>query len=195
LILDFLQAKACATDRAGACALLCAVVFLSCIGSVAAHELGAIRVLAEFKRDGTYTVDCIVDREHLSPGFGARARYPPKAGRIRGVRKEDETSIGQLLSEVADRVRLDFDGRRQAPKLEWIHPDATAAEVTLRLSGAIPRGAAMFAFANDAKIGSYLLTVITEGVDEVRRQWQEGGEEGLAVVLRAGLAPPNPTGR
>jgi hypothetical protein len=37
--------------------------------------------------------------------------------------------------------------------------------------------------------------VITEGVDEVRRQWQEGGEEGLAVVLRAGLAPPNPTGR
>jgi hypothetical protein len=174
---------------------LLAAGLLLCIGSVAAHELGAIRVLAEFKKDGAYTVDCIVDREHLPPGFGARARYPPKAGRIRGVRKQDEASIGRMLSEVADSVRLEFDGRLQAPKLEWLDPDPAAAEIILRLSGTIPRGVAMFAFANDAKIGTYLLTVITEGSDEVRRQWQEGGEEGLAVVVRAGLVPPVSTGR
>jgi hypothetical protein len=67
--------------------------------------------------------------------------------------------------------------------------------VTLRLSGAIPRGAALFAFANDAKIGTYLLTVLTEGSDEVRRQWQEGGEEGLAVLVRTALAPAGATER
>jgi hypothetical protein len=167
--------------------VLSAAALLLCVGSFA-HELGAIRVLAEFKKDGTYTVDCIVDREHLPPEFGAGARYPPKAGRIRGVRKENEASIGRLLSEVADRVRVEFDGRRRAPKLEWIEPNAEAAELILRLSGRVPRGAAMFAFANEAKIGTFLLTVITEGSSEVRRQWQEGGEEGLAVVLQAG--PP-----
>lgn len=175
--------------------MVLAAAFLLGVGSSAAHELGAIRVLAELKRDGTYTVDCIVDREHLPPEFAAGARYPPKAGRIRAVRKQDEASIGRLLSEVADHVRLEFDGRRQAPKLEWIHPDPAAAEVTLRLSGAIPRGAAMFAFANDEKIGTYLLTVLTEGSDEVRRQWQEGGEEGLAVLVRTGLAPAGATER
>lgn len=166
-----------------------AAAFFGCIGSVGAHELGAVRVLAEFKKDGAFTVDCIVDREHLPPGFGARAHYPPKAGRIRGVRKQDEASIGRMLSEVADSVRLEFDGRRQAPKLEWLDPDPAAAEIILRLSGTIPRGATMFAFANDAKIGTYLLTVLTEGSSDVRRQWQEGGEDGLAVIVKPRLAP------
>ena len=174
--------------RIRACPLLAA--FLLSLGSIAAHELGAIRVVAEFKKDGSYTVDCIVDREHLPPEFGSRARYPPKAGRIRGMRKEDEASIGRLLSEVADHVRVEFDGRRQSPKLEWIHPDPAAAEVTLRLSGATPRGASLFEFSNDAKIGTYLLTVIAEGTDEPIRQWQVGGEEGLAVVLKASVVPP-----
>ena len=87
-------------------------------------------------------------------------------------------------------MRVEFDGKRQSPRLEWIHPDAAAAEVTLRLSGATPRGASLFAFANDAKIGTYLLTVIAEGVEDVIRQWQEGGEEGLAVVLKASVVPP-----
>lgn len=170
-------------------------MFLVSLGSLAAHELGAIRVLAELKKDGTYTVDCIVDREHLPPDFAARARYPPKAGRIRGIRRQDEASIGRLLSAVADRVRLEFDGKLQRPrKLEWVDPDPMAAEVILRLSGAIPRGASLFAFANDARIGTYLLTVIRDGSETVR-QWQEGGEDGLAVVLRTDFVPSTATAR
>lgn len=156
-----------------------------------AHELGAIRVVAEFKKDGTYTVDCIVDREHLPPGFSSRARYPPQAGSIRGVGREDEAGLGRLLAAVADHVHVDFDGREQRLRLEWIRPDPGAAEATLRLSGEIPGGAAMFAFSNDAKIGSYLLTVRTEGVERAERQWQEGGAQGLAVVLKARVAPPS----
>lgn len=167
-----------------------AVALLFCMGRGFAHELGSIRVVAELRKDGTYAVDCIVDREHLPPGFASRAPYPPKAGAIRGVRPQDEAGLGRLLSEVADHVRVEFDGERQKPDLEWIHPDPAAAEVTLRLSGAIPGGAAMFAFSNDARIGSYLLTVRTEGVESAQRQWQEGGEEGLAVVLKADVVPP-----
>ena len=30
----------------------------------------------------------------------------------------------------------------------------------------------------------------TEGVERAQRQWQEGGEEGLAVVLKADVVPP-----
>ena len=169
---------------------LFAGALLLAAGEAAAHELGSIRVVTEFKKDGTYTVDCIIDREHLPPGFASRARYPPRAGRIRGVRPEDEAGIGRLLSEVADHVHVEFDGKPEKLDLEWVHPDPAAAELTLRHSGAIPGGAAMFAFANDAKIGSYLLTVRTEGVAEAHRQWQEGGEEGMAVVLKAEVVPP-----
>jgi hypothetical protein len=171
-------------------AVLIAGALLVAANVAFAHELGAIRVVAEFKKDGTYTVDCIVDREHLPPGFASQARYPPRAGRIRGVRREDEAGIGRLLSEVADRVHVEFEGRPEKPALEWLHPDPAGAEVTLRLSGAIPGGATLFAFSNDAKIGSYLLTVRTEGVEQAQRQWQEGGEAGLAVVLNARVVPP-----
>jgi len=157
---------------------------------VLAHELGTIRVNAEFRKDGTYAVDCVVDREHLPPGFASEARYPPKAGRIRGVRRQDEAVVGRLLAEVADHVHVTFDGREERPSLEWVRPDPDAAELTLRLSGEVPPGASLFAFSNDRKLGSYLLTVRTEGVAEAHRQWQEGGEEGLAVVLAARVVPP-----
>jgi hydrogenase/urease accessory protein HupE len=165
-------------------------LWLALTATAFAHELGTIRVNAEFRRDGTYAVDCVVDREHLPPGFASEARYPPKAGRIRGVRPEDEAGIGRLLAEVADHVHVTFDGAEQNPGLEWFSPDPDAAELTLRLSGAIPAGASLFAVSNDRKLGSYLLTVRTEGVAEAHRQWQEGGEEGLAVVLSARVVPP-----
>jgi len=166
------------------------ILWLALTGLASAHELGTIRVNAEFRKDGTYAVDCVIDREHLPPGFASEARYPPKAGRIRGVRPEDEAGVGRLLAEVADHVHVTFDGAEQKPGFEWVSPDPDAAELTLRLSGSIPAGASLFAVSNDRKLGSYLLTVRTEGVEEAHRQWQEGGEEGLAVVLAARVVPP-----
>jgi HupE / UreJ protein len=171
--------------------LLVAAILIVCAArGASAHELGSIRVVAEFKKDGTYAVDCIVDREHLPPNFASRANYPPKGGPIRGVRSEDEANVGRLLAEVADHVHIEFDGQPMKPRLDWVRPDSAAAELTLRLSGSIPGGVTMFAFGNDSKIGSYLLTVRTEGVEQPQRQWQEGGEEGLAVVLKAEVVPP-----
>src|SRR5215831_14611207 len=98
--------------------------------TVSAHELGTIRVNAEFRRDGTYAVDCVVDREHLPPGFAGEAHYPPKVGPIRGVRPEDESGVGRLLAEVADHVHVAFDGIEQKPGREWLDPDPDAAELT-----------------------------------------------------------------
>ena len=163
---------------------------LCLVPRAAAHELGAVRVVAEFRKDGTYEIDCIVDREHLATGFASGARYPPRAGRIAGVPPGDGEEAGRLLAAVADSVHVLFDGREEKPLLTWLRPDPAAAELTLRLSGSVPGGAALFAFTNDAKIGTYLLTVRTEGVEEAKRQWQEAGEEGLAVVLSDGVVPP-----
>src|SRR5437763_12795128 len=41
-----------------------------------AHELGTLRTTVTFEKQGRYTADIIVDREHLPPGFSASA---PKA--------------------------------------------------------------------------------------------------------------------
>ena len=157
--------------------------------AAAAHEMGAVRAYAEFKKDGTYAVDCIIDREHLPAGFSAGARYPPGAGAIAGVGKADEAGIGRLLAQVADQVHVVFDGVDARPELRWVDPNPAAAELILRLSGRTPPRTALFGFSNDARLGTYLLTVQTEGAPEPLRQWQQGGEESFAITLPAAVVP------
>jgi hypothetical protein len=154
-----------------------------------AHELGAVRVVARFHRNGTWAVDCIIDREHLSQAFAEAASYPPRAGPIRGLRPSDEATLGRLLARVADAVHVEFDGVDARPALAWIGRDPAAAETTLRLTGATPAGAVMFAFTNDARIGTYLLSVYTEGEPQPERRWQTGGEGSDGVMLRSQVVP------
>src|SRR5438105_1034308 len=58
---------------------LAALVLYAFLAAAAAraHELGTIRVVARFHRDGAFAIDAIVDRQHLPPGFGTAARIDP----------------------------------------------------------------------------------------------------------------------
>jgi hydrogenase/urease accessory protein HupE len=157
-------------------------------GAAAAHELGTIRTNAFFQKSGEYRVRVFIDREHLPPGFASTAA-PPRIP-IRGVKWDPADGASRILAEVLNHSRIAFDGRSVEPQAEWEGSDLAAAEIVLTLTGAIPAGARTFTWSNDLKLGSYLLTLRTEGEENPERVWREGGDEGRPFVLKAAVSPP-----
>ncbi len=153
-----------------------------------AHELGTIRTYATFQKGGEYEVRVFIDREHLPPGF-ASSPAPPRIP-IRGLQWDPGDKAGRILSEVLNHSRIAFDGRAVEPRAAWENPDPAAAELVLRMTGTIPGGAKTFTWSNSLKLGSYLLTLRTEGEDSPERVWAEGGEESRPFILKATVVPP-----
>jgi len=156
--------------------------------AVCGHELGTIRTTATFHRDATYRVDVTIDREHLPPGFATSAG-PPRIP-VRGLEWSAADPAARILAEVLNHSRIAFDGRTVEPRAAWENPDPAAAELVLRLTGPIPGGARAFAWSNSLKLGSYLLTLRTEGEENPERVWMEGGEKGRPFLLKAEVVPP-----
>jgi len=156
--------------------------------AVSAHELGTIRTYATFEKGGTYRVEVIIDREHLPPGFSAEAA--PAKTRIRGLSPEVASeNAGKVLSHVFNHSRILFDGKDMHFDAEWSNPDPASAELVLALRGEIPGGAKTFTWVNSLKLGSYLLTISTEGESGRSRQWVEG-EPSRPFLLKAEIVPP-----
>jgi hydrogenase/urease accessory protein HupE len=154
-----------------------------------AHELGTIRTYADFQRDGTFRIEVFVDREHLPPGFAASAAVSRRP--IRGLLASLEAApIGKILAEVANHSAVLFDGRAVEPELAWENPDPALAEPILLFAGSVPAGARVFVWKNTLSIGSYLLTIHTEGEETPARQWVEGGSPSAPFPLHASVVPP-----
>lgn len=158
-----------------------------------AHELGTIRTFADFRSDGTYRIEVRIDREHLPPGFAAAPTptVPPIRGLAPGL---TASSAGRILGEVANGCEVRFDGRLAQPRLEWLHPDPAAAELVLSLTGPIPAGTRGFTWKNSLSLGSYLLTLRTEGEPDAARVWMEGGRQSEPFPLKKEIVPPTPGG-
>ncbi|MDQ2970000.1 MAG: HupE/UreJ family protein [Acidobacteriota bacterium] len=162
------------------------------VSPLVAHELGTIRTTVSFAKNGTYAVEITIDREHLPPGFGAGARLPTRFGPIGGLPKSlDPAAIGALAA-VANASQPLFDGMPVSPEsVELASSGRPEAEWKLRLSGPIPGGARAFAWSSRARLGSYLLTLGTEGEEVPVRVWLEGGETSAPVALHAAVVPPS----
>lgn len=173
---------------------LLALLLLAFPAAAAAHELGTIRVSAELRKDGTFEIDAIVDRQHLPPGFGASGRIDPRFGKIDGLTPELEARVGGLIADSINGVHVAFDGREVAPRVAVVRPEggvsvAEAPELKLRLSGAIPGGARTFTWRNDVKLGTYMLAIRTEGQEAIARQWIEGPAESEPFRLKSEIVP------
>lgn len=94
------------------------------------------------------------------------------------------------MAEVVAGSEVFFDGRRASPEVEWAGTDPEASELTVGFSGAIPGGAKTFVWSNALPLGSYLLTIRTEGQPEPARQWLEAGEASRPFTLDARVVPP-----
>jgi hypothetical protein len=168
---------------------LAAACLLAAAGAASAHELGTIRTYATFFKDGHYEVEVFVDREHLPPGFASTAS--PSRIVIRGLGAWDSgDKVGRILAEVVNHSRIAFDGAPVDPRVEWLDADRNAPELVLRFSGAMPAGAKTFTWASSLRVGTYLLTVQTQG-EQPERAWMEDGGTSKPFALKAQAAPPS----
>ncbi|HEY6147720.1 MAG TPA: HupE/UreJ family protein [Thermoanaerobaculia bacterium] len=168
----------------GAAALL---ALLGPIFGAKAHELGTIRTYADFSSAGSYRIEVFIDREHLPPGFAALPVRPVRP--IRNLPPGDSPAE-RILAEVLNHSRVEFDARAVLPAAEWADRDPAAAELVLRLTGSVPPGAHAFTWSNSLRLGSYLLTISTEGEAAPVREWMEGGETSKPFPLAARVVPP-----
>lgn len=172
-----------------------ALLLALCPGSAQSHELGTIRVTVRFRKGGAYEIAAIVDREHLPPGFGASATIDPQVGKIENLTPDLEARIGSLVAASINGVRIAFDGKSVFPAVALVLPEggaaavANASELTLQFSGEIPGGSKTFRWSNAVKLGTYLLTIRTEGVEQAARQWVEGPAESEPFVLKSEIVP------
>ena len=180
--------------RSGRFCLL-ALVLVGSAAATTAHELGTIRTNAAFRRDGAFVVELIVDREHLPPGFGARV--PANAPAIGGMTPFLEKKVGGIAGQAVAGARPSFDGKPVAGRIALGRlPGATdasvaeGAELRLLLTGRVPPGAKTFTWSNGVRLGTYMLTLETEGQENVERQWLENGKESAPFRLASTIVPP-----
>jgi len=147
--------------------LLVAVVFVAALlaSPLLAHELGMVQVEATFQKDGTYVVDLLVDREHLSPGI---------------------TPAGIEKAAV-----LAFDGRhvRPAPAEVTNGVNGKPNMTRIRLRGRTPSGVSRFTFADEAIEGYFVLALRNEGQAEARTQWLESFKTSEPFPLDRAVVP------
>jgi hydrogenase/urease accessory protein HupE len=131
---------------------------------LAAHELGLAQVNATFKRDGTYIVDLIVDREHLEQPSD--------------------------LVAISNAARLRFDGRQVAPANQEVTNgiDGKPNITRIRLTGKTPAQVSRFTFADDAISGYFVVTLRSEG-REPSTQWVENGKASTPFLLDGDVVP------
>ena len=156
----------------------------------AAHELGTIRTTATFRRDGTYDVLVVIDREHLPSAFGAAGGVATRYGTIRGLPAALPGRAVSIMAEVINDSAIAFDGRPAAPRVQWVEGDVASAELSVRLTGRTPAAAQTFTWSNFARLGSYLLTVRFEGDENPVREWMEGGQTSRPFSLAQAVVPP-----
>lgn len=144
--------------------LLTLVLSLAATTPLFAHELGLAQVEATFRRDGTYVVDLLVDREHL-----------------------EQPADLERISELA---RLLFDGRRVLPaKREVTNGVDGKPNITrIRLTGKTPMQVSQFTFADAAISGYFVVTLRSEGRTQ-SAQWVEQGKVSAPFLLDRDVVP------
>jgi hypothetical protein len=138
-----------------------------------AHELGMVQVEATFKKDGTYDVDLLVDREHL-PLQASGAAMPPDA----------------FLRSIESSAVISFDEKPAGHGIPQLTTVEGKANVTrLRLTGRTPTAVSRFTFADNAIMGFFVIKLRSEGREGTITQWVDGGKASPPYPLDRAVVP------
>ena len=138
-----------------------------------AHELGMVQVEATFKKDGTYDVDLLVDREHI-PLQVSGAAVPPDV----------------FLRGIESSAVLSFDGKpagHGSPQVSTVEgkPNVTR----LRMTGRTPIAVSRFTFADKAIMGFFVINLRSEGRKGMVTQWVDGATASPPYPLDRAVVP------
>ena len=159
-----------------------------------AHELGTTRVALSFGEDRTFRVDIETDAAALIEKLERTARRD-------GQPLETALSERLLRLEAVFRqgFNLSIDGLRLAPAIDYVvdaAEDASAAGVTIRVTGNLPPRAGTLTWAYSWTFTAYAFTVVGRSGDEAAVEWLEAWQTSVPVAVdvpsdsggRAGVA-------
>ena len=133
-------------------------------GEATAHGLGAMKVTADFSKDGGYRIEAVLDLEHLPAGIGNR---------------------DEVTHRLRDDSRVAFDGVEVALHAEPGAPGPhSPSVVSVRFAGTVPAGAKTFTWRHGLVPGPYLLGVRHEEDGEPTWLWVEGPAASEPYPLR-----------
>jgi len=169
----------------------CAVVVaLLCGAAVRAHEIGTTRVSVLFQDGRTYDVEIVTDAaalvEKLEASAGRSSPTDISPARLQSLLTGFDETFRQ-------RVKLAFDASTVRPAIAYsVSPGADAASaavVTIRLTGQIPSDACHFTWTYAWTFASYAMTVRSDASENPATEWLEGGQSSAPFALTA-PAPP-----
>jgi hypothetical protein len=141
--------------------LVAAPLLCLCFGvPLSAHEIGLVQVKVAFAADSTFTIDIPVDPittyERLVVAEGMvlpEGQTPLEVARV---------GIQERAPEIVKKIRVIFDDQPVPATLSYVEqaPLPTGPLALLRLSGAIPEGAATFRFQYRLIFTRYALQIL-----------------------------------
>jgi hypothetical protein len=100
--------------------------------------MGAMQILCTFAANGSYTVEVLVDREHLP---------------FRMARMPAQEFAAAFLQE----SRFRFDDQPHTPRLDALLQGSQPNQFLVRLQGTVPRRSSTFAFSSRLDVNEYFL--------------------------------------
>jgi hypothetical protein len=138
-----------------------------------AHELGLVQVEATFRKDGTYVVDLLVDREHLPLQVSGMAASPEV-----------------FLRSIEKSAVIAFDGKPAPHESAVISLVKGKPNITrMRMAGRTPPAVSRFTFADGAIMSFFVLKLRSEGKGETVTQWIDGGKTSTPFPLDRAVVP------
>jgi hypothetical protein len=138
-----------------------------------AHELGLVQVEATFRKDGTYVVDLLVDREHLPLQVSGMAASPEV-----------------FLRSIEKSAVIAFDGKPAPHEGAVISLVKGKPNITrMRMAGRTPPAVSRFTFADGAIMSFFVLKLRSEGKGETVTQWIDGGKTSTPFPLDRAVVP------
>jgi hypothetical protein len=116
---------------------------LYCWSPAQAHDLGSMQVICTFAKDGSYTVQVLVDREHLPLGMARIA-------------------TADFATSFLQKSQFLFDDRPSTPSLEAVAQGDGPTQFQLQLKGTFSARAKTFAFSNQMELNEYFLRLKNE---------------------------------
>ncbi|MEO8216476.1 MAG: HupE/UreJ family protein [Acidobacteriota bacterium] len=173
--------------------LSASLLLLSIAAPLSAHEIGTIRVRAEFQKGGTYSISMVADPETLLPRLELAANQPLSGSHPAPVNQQ---KIEALQQTFLDHVTIRFNGVQVTPKFQYAPLLNGAAystsgqAATIRLTGDVPRKATSFTWSYSLIYSTYALLTRQPGQSEPAQQWLEGEQESKPVLLNKASVPP-----
>ncbi len=143
-----------------------------------AHELGAMHATVTFNAEGRFSVEVVVDLEHMPMD-----QRPPDPATAAQFQRWQEAFLSHLSASF-DGQQVGFD-----KALSTGFKDGLRTEPMFHLEGRIPPGAHAFGWIFNGSLPSYLLTLQRKGEEGSLSQWIAGSQPSAPFDLGAAMVP------